>query len=127
MKKKMKRLIPIVFTMLLFAGTVAYAAQNYSFYMSPGSISYTSTISKGNTNQYTLIDTDGTDRIYVRYTVMNEGNTALTSTAKINGSMLIHLNYNKTMTKNSSVRLKAVNNTEDNSGRFVTAAGTWTP
>lgn len=127
MKRKIKRLVPLVFIMILFVGTVSYAAQNFNFYMSPGHTAYTSTIKKGNTNQYTLIDTDGTDRIYVRYTVLNEGNTALTSTAKINGSMLIHLNYNTTMGLNSQVRLRAVNNTADNSGRFVTAAGTWTP
>ena len=126
MKKKMKRFVPTLLVMVLLAG-MTVLAKEYSIYLSPGAISYTSTVTKGNGNQYTTIDTKGTDRIYVRYTVVNSSKSAVTDMAKIDGSRAITLNYNQKMTERSVVSLKMENNTTDNSGRFVPAAGTWTP
>ena len=130
MKKKMKRFVPTLLVVLLFAGTMVYAAQNYDYYMSPGDYKYTPLVQKTNTTTYATVVKGGTaiDYVYARYTVINDRGYAKSEMKKLYGVTTATLSYaGYNVQQGAFIKLKIENNTADNSGRFITVQGTWSP
>ena len=130
MKKKIKRFVPTLFVVLLFASMVVYAEESYSFYLSPGETRYTELVEKTNQATYATVVKGGLSisYTYARYTVVNNANYTKSETVKAYGVTTVQLSYSGyNVQKGDFIKLKVVNNTNDNSGSFLTVTGSWSP
>lgn len=109
---------------------VVYAEESYSFYLSPGETRYTELVEKTNQATYATVVKGGSSisYTYARYTVVNNANYTKSETVKAYGVTTVQLSYSGyNVQKGDFIKLKVVNNTNDNSGSFLTVTGSWSP
>ena len=128
MLKKFKKMIPLVAIVFLFSSTIMYA-YDIDSYLNPNMQVYSSLVEKRTENAAATVYSTGTPReCYVRYMAVNNAGYQKSLSKKANIISTTSLSYNGyNVQVGDYLKLKAQNNTVDNTGRFVTVKTDWTP
>ena len=130
MLQKFKKMIPLVAMVLLFSSTIAYADDyDIDAYMNPSMQVYSAICEKSIDSSSAVVYSTGTPReCCVRYTVVNSAGYQKSASKKVNIISTTSLSYEGYNVQiGDDIKLRAQNNTVDNTGRFITVKADWIP